>query len=204
MNYSVIKAQMATDVFLKKYDQNAGILNKMKFEGEPYCNVIPNCDKILRLPFIKAIQPMGQGKYALVGYLRAKSPVTIIRHIWILDTSGNEAKIEKRIAFFGNAEYIAFCYNLLENELFVFQNMPRGTPIKENGIFIIKDDWTLSDAGISIKPLTKEDFNMFHQKSIMQNNQDIGIGIYKIPSGEPYGRMPSVNDTVSIYKILLK
>ena len=121
----LIIPKLGTDEFLKKYESNKKILDKMTFEGEPYCNYVPNCDKILRLPFIKAVQSMGQGKYALVGYLRAKSPVTIIRHIWILDTTPTVPKVEKRIAFFGNSEYIAFSYNLLENCLLYTSPSPR-------------------------------------------------------------------------------
>ena len=199
---SLVIKQLETDDFLKKYEKSSPVLSKMRMDGEPYCNLVPNCNKILQLPFIKAIQPLGQNKYALIGYLRAKSPVTIIRHIWILDTSEN-LKIEKKIAFFGNAGYVSFGYNLLENELFIFEHIPTRSPIRKNGIFLISSDWVLTNQGVKSVPFSIEDFKLFYQKAQMQQNQDIGIGIYEIPSGAPYNRMPSISDNVSMYQIKL-
>ncbi len=196
--------ELGTDRLLKTYELNKKSLNEMKSDGEPYCNLVPNCDKIFRLPFIKAIHYLGQEKYALIGYLRAKSPVTIIRHIWILDVSGNP-KIDQRIAFFGqNADYIAFGYNLLENELFILQHLPKANKVQENGIFLVGNNSVLSNSEISTVPFSKSDFMLFMEKSKMQNNKDIGFGIYSIPSGEIYSKLPKITETdMPMYRVSL-
>lgn len=197
--------ELTTDKLLTTYETNRGLLNKMKLDGEPYCNLVPNCDKIFRLPIIKAVHYLGQDKYALIGYLRAKSPVTIIRHIWILDVS-EKPVIEKRIAFFGQeANYIAFGYNLLANEIFIFQHLPKSNKVQDSGLFIIENDFALSDNGVSKVPFSKSDFMLFLQKSKMQEHKDIGIGIYSIPSGEVYERTPEIKETdIPMYRISLR
>lgn len=197
--------ELDTDKLLKTYDSNREILGKMQLDGESYCNLVPNCDKIFRLPIIKAVHYLGQDKYALIGYLRAKSPVTIIRHIWILDIS-EKPVIEKRIAFFGqNANYISFGYNLLENEIFILQHLPKSNKVQENGIFLIGNSTVLSTSGISKVPFSKSDFMLFLQKSKMQEHKDIGFKIYSIPSGEIYNRMPEITETnMPMYRISLK
>jgi hypothetical protein len=202
---SVQFTELDTDKLLKTYDSSSEILSKMKFDGESYCNLVPNCDKIFRLPIIKAIHYLGQDKYALIGYLRAKSPVTIIRHIWVLDIS-EKPTIEKRIAFFGqNANYIAFGYNLLENEIFILQHLPKANKIQENGIFLVGNNSRLSVSGISKVPFSKSDFILFLQKAKMQNHKDIGLGIYSIPSGEVYNRLPEITETnMPMYRVSLK
>ncbi|MFT5619126.1 MAG: hypothetical protein ACI85I_002366 [Arenicella sp.] len=197
--------ELDTDKLLKTYNSNRETLSKMQLDGEPYCNLVPNCDKIFRLPIIKAVHYLGQDKYALIGYLRAKSPVTIIRHVWILDISENPV-IEKRIAFFGqNANYIAFGYNLLENEIFILQHLPKANKVQGDGMFLVKDNFVLSQSGISKVPFSRSDFMLFLQKSKMQEHQDIGFKIYSIPSGEAYNRMPEITETaMPMYRISLK
>lgn len=199
----LILTSWSANEFLSKYKQSNNALEKLRYESEAYCDVVPNCDKILRLPFIKAIHQLDASRYALIGYVRAKSPVFIIRHIWILDVS-EKPQITKKILFLGNKSSISFAYNLSKNELTLYQQMPTDNGITENGVFIMDQNGILSKNGISTEPFDESRLSNFLK--VAQEHPQVGLGLvmYEIPSGQKIERFSSpINKDKPIYRIQL-
>lgn len=189
--------------FLLKYKESSKVLDKMRFESEAYCDMVPNCDKILRLPFIKAIHQLDASRYALIGYVRAKSPVFIIRHIWILDIS-KEPKISKRILFLGNQSAVSFAYNLSKKEITLYQQIPVRNGIQNQGVFVMDDAGILTDQGVSVEKFDKTRFYNFLK--VAKDHPQVGLGfvMYEIPSGKKIERLPTpVNMDKPIYRVKL-
>lgn len=196
-------SKLSANDFVLKYKQSTKVLDQLRFESEPYCEVVPNCDKILRLPFIKAIHQLDASRYALIGYVRAKSPVFIIRHIWILDVS-NKPKISKRILYLGNKQTISFTYNLSKNELVLYQQFPMQNGITENGVFIMDSNGVLTSQGIASEAFDRDQFYKFLKAAKEHPQVGLGVGIYEIPSGNKFDRIPKpVNEDQPIYRIKL-
>jgi hypothetical protein len=83
--------------------------------------------------------------------------------------------------------------------------LPKANKVQGDGMFLVKDNFVLSQSGISKVPFSRSDFMLFLQKSKMQEHQDIGFKIYSIPSGEAYNRMPEITETaMPMYRISLK
>lgn len=196
-------SKLEANEFLSKYKESDKVLNKMRFESEAYCDVVPNCDKILRLPFIKAIEQLDASRYALIGYVRAKSPVFIIRHIWILDIS-NTPKISERILFLGNESMISFGYNLSKKEITLYQQVPLRNGIQDRGVFKLNSNGVLTDQGIIIEKFDQTRFENFLK--VAKDHPHVGLGfvMYEIPSGIKIERLPTpVNTEKPIYRIQL-
>ena len=198
-----ILSRWSANEFLLKYKESSKVLDKMRFESEAYCDVVPNCDKILRLPFIKAIHQLDASRYTLIGYVRAKSPVFIIRHIWILDIS-KKPKISKRILFLGNQSAISFAYNLSKNEITLYQQIPVHNGIQDQGVFVMDDAGILTDHGVAVEKFDKDRFYGFLK--VAKDHPQVGLGftMYEIPSGKKIDRLPMpVNMDKPIYRIKL-
>ncbi|MDW7692775.1 hypothetical protein R9C00_11425 [Flammeovirgaceae bacterium SG7u.111] len=151
-----------------------------------------HCKTVLLLPVIKVVLKLDENLYALAGYNRIKSPVTISKQILIYDSK--KRKIIKRVSYLGNRASLAFSYHKEARLLNIFGGYDRSR-IVTNGIFIVEDD-QLSRLGIEKKKVSPQE--------LFNENKPDSFYQVDIPSGRVDSRIRPNHTDPYCYQVSLE